>query len=256
MTAPDDSEQFYTHPNDIYRVLRALQLSRSLLQVRFPHSQTLYSSLLIEIDMDNQLFVIDALNPEIGNPKLESGEPFTVIGYYDGVQVVFRDNLIEPEPPALYTEAYTVRFPAEVYYKQRRHAFRVQIPRIKLAEATLGNSDRQKAINGRLADLSTGGFAVEFDGQPDPALKRNENFSDCRLWVSSELDFTGQCRAHQPRYDPVRDLTLCGFELINTAPRELRKLERYTLQLQRQQRRLGLQRPGWIGSEAIRADRL
>lgn len=235
----DDSEQFYTQDNDIYRVLRALQLSRSLLQVRFSSDTQPYNSLLIDVDFDQKQFVIDALTPDSGNEKLQEGATFTLIGYYDGVQVACRNNQVLPTLPELHVDAFAVSFPAEVFYKQRRHHFRTSIPRARQGAASLLSASRPDALSGRLVDLSIAGFGIELAGQPQPPITRSEHFRECRLSIPGELEISSACIAHNPRYDPVRQVTQCGFELVNPAAATLRKLERYTLQLQREQRRLG-----------------
>ncbi len=239
MKEEDVGEQL-TGEADIYRVLRSLELTRSLLTIRFTNDHHAYSSLLIHTDLNASQFVVDELNPPEGNIKLKSGEAFTLIAFYDGVQVTFKNNTVIA-PAAAHTHkqfnhAFTVDFPKSINHKQRRNAYRTHILNAVKTSISLSN-DRAKPLQGKITDLSTTGIGCEFKGYVRPELVRGEVFEHCRIQINQEFELSCSLTTRYPRYDRSQDITHCGFEFDALDKAQQRQLDRYTLQVQREQRR-------------------
>lgn len=234
----EDTGQYLTDRNDIYRVLRSLQLTRSLLTLRFSGDHHAYSSLLIHTDLDNQQFVIDEVNPPAGNEKLKSGQEFTLIAFYEGVQVTCKNNRVMVSAYPEFKHAYSIAFPHKINHKQRRDAYRTHLNSRQNSAITL-NNEREKSLAGKIIDLSTTGIGCQFQGFVRPEIQRGELFEHCAIRINSNFELHCSLIAKHPRYDRSQNVTLCGFEFVGLDKVQQRQLDRYTLQIQRENRKSG-----------------
>lgn len=234
----EDTGQYLTDRNDIYRVLRSLQLTRSMLTLRFAGDHHAYSSLLIHTDLDHQQFVIDEVNPPAGNEKLKSGQDFTLIAFYEGVQVTSKNNRVIPSAHPEFKHAYTVAFPAKINHKQRRDAYRIHLNSHQSSSVTLIN-ERKNPLKGKIIDLSTTGLGCQFEGYVRPEIKREELFEQCSIRINSNFELHCSLLAKHPRYDRSQNVTHCGFAFLDLDKVQQRQLDKYTLQIQRENRKSG-----------------
>ena len=237
------SGQLLTSHEDIYRALRALQLSRSLITLRFGHDAHAYSSLLIHCDLEQRRFVLDEVRPDAGNARLKQGEHFTLIAFYDGIQVLIKDCIVLTSSVPNFPHAYALAFPKSLYHKQRRQVYRANVARTSKASIALASDDREGVLQGRVADISPLGIGCEFSGFVHPDLKTGEVFERCRLNINSELAFESSLIVRHPAYRKDTDTTLCGFEFKDLDTASQKSLDRFILYLQRQARRVNTHRP-------------
>lgn len=231
---PDKSETLST-PQEIHRVLRALQLSRSMVSLTFDDTST-YSSLLISSELDEQQFIIDEVRPEDGNAKLTASKAFTLHGSYSGGQVTIKNCRITTMGIVHYDNAFAVPFPPSLIYKQRRNAFRINVSRASESAIEINNKERDETITGLVTDLSTNGVAAEFSPNTDPKLGVGEHFDECHVDVRGEMHITCELSLKR-RYTDSQGNLQCGFEIRNIDRADQKKLDRFILELQRQARR-------------------
>jgi c-di-GMP-binding flagellar brake protein YcgR len=232
-----ESDQHLTHLEDIYSALYALQRSRSIITLRFGHDANAFSSLLIHTDLQKQQFVIDEVRPEDGNPRLKRGEPFTLIAFYDGVQVMIKDCRITSSQVPDFDQAYAINFPKSLYHKQRRQVFRAAVARSSSSSIELHSENRMDKFYGRVVDISPLGIGCEFEGYIEPKLERGELFDQGRLNINNEFALDAALIVKHPAYNKITDTTQCGFEFSALDPVNQKALDRFILHLQRQARR-------------------
>lgn len=221
-TQSSDAGELLGETTEIYRALRSLQLSRSLVTLRIANSPQVYSSMILLCDLDNQQFIIDAVRPESGNTLIQQGASFTLSGFYEGIQVLCKDNRISPQKKQTELEnAFSIDFPNFVYRKQRRQAFRTNIPQFLTREIQLGSSQRQKPLTGVITDLSSTGIGCELGGLVQPELKSGEVFENSAINIDSNLVLNCSLIVRHPHPLPRAGITLCGLAFDKlTAPEQ------------------------------------
>jgi len=238
-----ESGQHLTNIEDIYSALHALQRSRSIVTLRFGHDANAFSSLLIHADLKKQQFIIDEVRPEDGNPRLRAGEGFTLIAFYDGIQVMIKDCRIASSKVPGFDHAYSVNFPKSLYHKQRRQVYRAAVARSSQSSIELHSENREEIFSGRVVDISPLGIGCEFEGFIEPRLESGELFTLGRLNINNEFAMDAPLILKHPAYNKVTDTTQCGFEFSALEPVNQKSLDRFILHLQRQARRVVTRQP-------------
>jgi len=238
-----EAGQHFTNLEDIYRTLYALQRSRSIVTLRFGRDANAFSSLLIHTDLKKQQFVIDEVRPEDGNPRLTAGEAFTLIAFYDGVQVIIKDCHIASSNVPGFDQAYSINFPKSLYHKQRRQVFRATVARSSKSSIELHSESRTEVFCGRVLDISPLGIGCEFEGYIEPKLERGELFTRGQLNINNEFALDAALVVKHPAYNKITDTTQCGFEFSTLDPVNQKSLDRFILHLQRQARRVVKRQP-------------
>jgi len=238
-----ESGQHLTNPEDIYSALYALQRSHSIITLRFGHDANAFSSLLVYVDLKKQQFIIDEVRPEGGNPRLKAGEGFTLIAFYDGIQVMIKDCRISSSKVQDFDHAYSIDFPKSLYHKQRRQVYRAAVTRSSKSTIELHSETRDELFSGRVLDISPRGIGCEFEGHLKPDLERGELFAQGRLNINNEFALNAPLIVKHPSYNPVTNTTQCGFEFSALEPTDQKSLDRFILHLQRQARRSVTRQP-------------
>lgn len=85
-----------------------------------------YRSLVLEVRRGEGWLIIDELQPDLGNRRLEEGLPFFAIGRAEKIYAGFQGELLERLSWQGYG-ALRIAFPRAVFYLQRREFFRVPV---------------------------------------------------------------------------------------------------------------------------------
>lgn len=234
---PDESGQILTDTDSIFRALKALELNRSPIGIRFSNSRkTTHNSLILDVSQDTQSFVLDELTPDDGGRRLGVGEPFTLSGNYDGIHTMIKDirvNAAQRQPDG----TFRIKFPKSLYYRQRRQSFRAPVGRGIKAMAQLKSSKREQELSAHITNLSPNGIGCRFSGFVKPNLTKGEMFELCHLNINGNFDMHCALITKHPHYDRITDTTHCGFEFNQLTPHQQKSVNRYVLELQRLQRR-------------------
>lgn len=225
-------------PAEIYRALRGLQLTRSLVTIKIDNDPQIYSSMILLCDLDNQQFIIDEVRPSSGNLKLQNGQSFTLMGFYEGIQVLCKNNQVALRSTGQQLDnAFSVPFPALIYRKQRRNSFRTILAASLPTSIMLGSTAREKKIEGIITDISASGVGCEIPGYVRPELKTGELFDSAIISINSEFHLSCGLLVRHPYFNKGANLTHCGLQFTNIDRISQKQLDRYTLSLQRQARR-------------------
>jgi c-di-GMP-binding flagellar brake protein YcgR len=138
------------------RILDGLINSRSLLTIIIGDKEhEFYSSAVLAVYPDEQQFVMDELNPEIGHKRLLESGTLKAYALLKGVKVYFSANMrmVSTKDGISY---YVFSFPDYIYYEQQRNHYRVRVMGVS------NNSINFDEVEGRLVDLSLGGIGAQF----------------------------------------------------------------------------------------------
>ncbi len=234
---PDESGQILTDTDSIFRALKALELNRSPIGIKFGNSKKVtHSTLILEVSREAQTYVLDELTPDDGSRRIAVGEPFTLSGSYDGIHTMIRDVRIGAGSRQS-SGTFRIKLPRSLYYRQRRQAFRAGVSRGVKAVATLKSTKRALPLSAHITDLSPNGLGCIFKGYVKPELIKGETFEQCHLNINGNFDLHCALITKHPQYDRLTDNTHCGFTFNQLTPEQQKLVNRYVLELQRLQRR-------------------
>jgi c-di-GMP-binding flagellar brake protein YcgR len=214
-------------PEEICRVLKELRDERTELQLGFDSDPTLYTARILDI-VDNDLLIED-VQPRQGLKLFREDQTFTFSGRIHGQYVHSSDNRIKKIDSERGVPYFHVGLPQQMLYQQRRKTGRYNLP---LRVATQGGSvrmfrhwDDDKALIGRIIDISAGGCRVVFKGPVKPLLSVGEEIDTCTINIPNLLELSSKAAIRHFNYDKKsRDLT-CGIELTVMHVTDRRRLE-------------------------------
>jgi len=235
-TTTNTDENLLTHPDDIYRVLHSIVRKRSVISLRFKDNRrNHYSSMILDANLEEQYFIIDAVNNDTINQRLNNSDHFDIIAFED-LPVIINHNIAKPAHSQLWENAFMIDFPEAIDYRQRRQCFRAPIIYNRQAEISIYNNNRLESVNGHPNNLSASGLGATLEGYIQPALSENELFDDCAITVPGGLELRCAMSARHPRYDKTTGQTHCGFEFVALDSVQQKMVDRFVLSLQRQAR--------------------
>ncbi len=181
------SEDFMPHLFRKQFLLKSDSFSEYLLKVlafdRIPvvftfdsHVRLIYSSMVIEADRRENLILLDALHPEMGNDHLVSGSSVTFYGKAKGVETGFRAR-IRGGTTVGGQRAVSLFFPYETYHAQRRQALRVPLSPSTSPVRLTKSGGGQELV--RPVNVGSGGMRVLFPeknekGEPNDLFREGE----------------------------------------------------------------------------------
>ncbi len=225
--------QRLTEAEDIFRVIKSLELNRSFITVTLPQIKGVAASLVLAVDLDQHRFNIDQLNEPLLHDRLHEGATLVFRAAYGGVQVSGEARVLAIE----HSEQggiISLAFPEKVLHRQRRAAYRANLTATPVA-ITLAN-DNRAAIEGEITDVSAEGLGVVFPKFVHPPIEPGEFFDKVRF-EANDLLWEIALTAKHPNYDKMNDKYRCGFSFHQLNSAEEKAVNQWVIQLQRQQRR-------------------
>lgn len=132
--------------------------SRAPLAVSVPGVFDVYTSLIIEIDLQKSHLLLDELHPSDAMTRIQPGTLMRMRTRADGSPLDFLCR-IEGVQSAERGALYQVSWPTDVQYHERRNSFRVMIPAdMSLPPATFTSA--LGSFRGRLTDVSSMGVGT------------------------------------------------------------------------------------------------
>lgn len=224
--------ELVTHRDDIYRMLSTIEKKRSVISLRFvDNNKKFYSSMILKVDYNESYFIIDAVNHTEINHRMGMAEPFDIIAS-DGLPVVLNQNVATRSSDAQWPDAYRIRFPESIDYRQRRQAFRAPVVHPSLSNVTLVDITTQEQYQGTLSDLSATGVGAIFDHQ-GPSHD-GQIFANCCIQLASGMGLTCAVIAKHPQFDSAISAYRTGLEFVGLDSLQQKKIDRCVLDLQRQ----------------------
>lgn len=214
--------------------LKTLMDERVFLQVRLPTlNDTVYQSLVLEVDSESSRLVIDDLFPRDAGPDITEGVPIEVSCKHRGLRLEFA-SIIETITLVDGNVAYRLRVPTQVEAKQQRRHFRVHVP---LDSGIKLMTDVPNVTMTSVLNLSSTGIGIIVPGNVEDAVRSQKVLKNCRLQLP--MNATVMCslnvRSVQFKAKPTRR-TIVGGELADITSVDQKKLDQYVFSQQRLQR--------------------
>ncbi len=231
-----DSERYYTNAADIYSVLRSLQLQRSSINIQFDKSTSLFSSIILNTNLKEKFFILDAFNPKVGHKLAEEGKSFSFLASYKGIKVNCKNLRVKKTLEESGAPLYKIEFPAKLLYLQRREAFRVHVPAALKINTTCSSEARGQTLTGRLFNISATGFRLEFSGRLEPEISLMEMFNTRISGLPDDSSIQCNTTVVHIEYDEEKDKTICGCHYDELERPQQRIIDHFVNFLQREER--------------------
>ena len=143
-------------------LLERLRQQHCLLAIKPDSHDTVYTSLVLEVEPQRRYYVLDALTPDAGNAVLCRDRHLHATAHSEGIDLTFRGKVtaVAENAGAVY---YRVPFPEAIEYRQKREHRRVLIPLAQRVPILL-QTDPGAIIRGELRDISPGGCNIRLTG--------------------------------------------------------------------------------------------
>ncbi len=234
---PEENNQEYvlTEGEDIYGALRKIVLMETPVSVKIDGSDETFHSAITDTVFKTRSFFMDKVIPEHGNDLIRQGKRFSIECDTQGVRIEFRmSGRLKYKPE---NEQYRAEFPLEVLYLQRRTAYRVLIPPAHQILIKIKMDDEQGDLIGRLLDLSSSGFKVQFEGDAKARLEKQKQFPVARVRFNRENTIDCSLEARHVVINDQGD-TQCGFAFTLLSPAAQRYLDRLITEFQWEERQI------------------
>ncbi len=211
-------------------LLKRIMEAHIVLLVRLPNDRGNYTSAILEVQPDKDVFVLDELNPTRGHERLLKVRTLDITARLAGVTIQFRTEL-----KAVNTDEdvakYVARIPNKLLYQQRRSAFRVRVGSNTSVPLTL-SAEGGSSYHGYLADLSSTGLGAYMEHADELIDSGQKYFCKIQLpegnFIATELDLRFS------KLDDERQQLQIGGRFLNVNRPQQALLERYVMTLQRQ----------------------
>ncbi len=225
-------------PLEIAANLRLLLESHDPLVITFHEHSQRFQSYVVHVDRDSSTWALDEMVPRDGERFLESGEPFRIEGFHDGVRIAWEYN-----GPLNITQidghrCYRGALPLEVTYHQRRNAFRAALKLSRLMDIVFDGSKLKGlgALRGKLLDISATGCKLRFDGNIEDRLQLGQVYEKFSAGPPLGLSQT-MVELRHLHYEERINTTFAGVRFHNLNGQMQRKVESFVYQLQREAHR-------------------
>lgn len=233
---PDDHDK-QAQRATMLAALRELVNHHALLTVQIDDGgdSASYSSLLLKLVRSDGPLLMDALQPESGNQRLQPGTRLHIQARPDGVPVRFTTTLLasrEDEGGV----SHELALPESINRRQQRANYRFRIPVDMHAHATVQTRD-DTTLDGRVVDVSLTGLRLGIKGFLRIPISTGDPLNEGRLQLPNltPINFRARIRFHH--YDRDQRLTLIGMEFQNMAGGDERALARFVTDAQRERQR-------------------
>lgn len=227
-----------TTPLEIQSLLKALQISRTPLEVRFDGRSAIFQSYIVDLTPQADTLYIDELIPSVGDKWIKQGEVCRIDAWLDGVHLRWHNGsaaLVQLQDGA---PAFSLPFPAQLTYHQRRGAFRAQVHRSIETRLELIHPERQRALTGELLDISATGCKVRMRGNLVQSLQPGERYELSQLQLEDGIRLLVNVEIRHREYNEGSDDTSVGVYFHQPPAQTQRHIDRFVNQLQREARRM------------------
>jgi c-di-GMP-binding flagellar brake protein YcgR len=216
-------------------LLEKLLKQRDLLTIKLSNQPSPFSSAIIEVDRDNDCFILDELKPEKGDELLRQDPTLHIEGHLDGVSINFDSTVIEFGSDNN-IPFYKLPIPGEIDYHQRRQAVRVRLSAANPLPISFKDPNG-RSFDAEIEDLSVGGLRARFKTDLPHSLETGDELT-CSFLIPPDNKEKINCKfiirviQHEKDTSTNRPAFMGGQFLSLEKPLE-RKLQRAIMTLQR-----------------------
>jgi len=209
---------------------------RALLTVLINGREEPCSSAVIEVNSDDESFIIDELKPEASNQLLKENPVIQLKAQLDGISIKCQAEISEfgQDNNILF---YKLAIPDEIEYHQRRQAVRISLSAAHPLPITF-NAVNGESFEGEIKDISIGGIRARFKIDLPKSLENCQHLN-CSFLLPPDNKQTLNCdlviRVIKHKKDQFGPSFLGGEFIDMPKPLE-RQLQRSIMTLQRASR--------------------
>ena len=222
---------------EIQSLLKALQGSRTPLEIHFDGRSAIFQSYIVGLSPQDHALYIDELIPSIGDKWIAQGEAFRIEAWLDGVHMRWQNagaTLVQLQDDA---PAFHLPIPEQLRYHQRRGAFRAQVHRSIDTRLELIHRQRQRHLAGELMDISATGCKIRIPGNVVEALQPGERYELSELQLEDDARLLVNVEIRHRDYLESSNETSVGVYFHQPPAQVQRHIDRFVTQLQREARR-------------------
>lgn len=221
---------------DPYQPLQLLRNNHELIDVRVAGSESIYQSMVLEVDCVNEELLIDDLFPAEGLSDLLSGDTIEVISRSKDPLINFYTRILGRDIKDG-NGFYRLELPEYIGENQSRGSYRVYVDREQSLTIDLGHNDPQLQT-AHIINLSPEGMKITFLDDLDGKLKTDDEFAQSTIILpdGTMIDCVIKIRNIYSIRSP-QPHSLAGASLEIDNPQQRVKLNQYLAAIQRRQRR-------------------
>ncbi len=239
LTIPDikHKQQYETisDPVQIKAFLKKIMDSRILLSVTIPGDNDVYNSTINSIDNDNHQIKIDQLHPKHEHTKLLQKKELTVFAVIEDIDLSFTSALVDVNDQSD-TPCYTLSFPLNIKYYQKRSSYRVQIIRSLSIPVKLTYKSGE-IIEGELDNISPEGMRIRFADNLPNTMKNEISIPKCEFELPDDGYILCSVELRHVVHGENGDVSYIGIRFQSLPPPEQRSVNRFATSIERKLRR-------------------
>jgi c-di-GMP-binding flagellar brake protein YcgR len=215
--------------------LKRLFTQRVLLTLKLLDRPEEFISIVIGIDPELNHFMIDALQPELGNNLLSQRGKVVIKANFEGINLSFDASLIETKIENN-LPLHVLAIPSTMGYLQRREAIRIKLSAAHPCPVELHSTDNKSpVIRGLIRDLSAGGLGIQVDKKLPTQLEAGQQL-ECAFNLPLDAKQSIRCdviiRVANPPI-PGQTHSFLGVQFIGMLKPQQRLIEKSIMNLQR-----------------------
>jgi len=201
-----------------------------LFNASFPGHNAQFSTALLGIYDEHGFVVLDELTPRIGHRLFLKEKKINLSGRLEGVEMQFSTHLNEAREKGGIA-FYKIRMPESVYYRQRRHDFRIASTGANISFHGLRGKGVNQMLKGYVSDISRSGVGVMLED--DVTLDQGEVLSSCIISMPGEGEVTFSMEVRFCFNNNRAQVTRIGGRYLEIDNASLRKIAYYISELER-----------------------
>jgi len=229
------SEQTVYYKPYMVSLLRRLQAARALISLKIDKDSTVYNSIVIDANCENDELFLDEVSSKSGHKKIKKGTLINVDGRLQGVRMQFRSSVLEIETGNSIA-MYRLALPQNITYSQRRRHFRAHVNYEQKLAISLPIPMKQRIV-GDIIDLSASGFCSRLDYTDAISLQEEQAIYAATINLPNQNQITCDIEVRSVRQYADKGYTLIGSKFTEIQPNQQTHLERIVAMLDRNQRR-------------------
>ena len=227
--------EIISDPVQIKVFLKKILDSRTLLSTIIPGDNEVYNSTIISIDNDNHQIIIDQLDPKHGHTKLLQKKEITVFAVIEDIDLSFTSALVDvndqPDKPC-----YTLSFPHNIRYYQKRSSYRVQIIRSLSIPVKL-TCKPDDIIEGELDNISPEGMRIRFADNLPNTMKSGLSIPKCEFELPDGGNILCSVELRHVVHGENGSVSYIGIRFESLPSPDQRSVNRFATSIERKLRR-------------------
>ena len=236
MSGQPESEQIVTYKPYMVSLLCRLQKARANISIKVNKDPTIYSSIILDVQNEQQILFLDELSPQEGHKLVKKGNLIHFDGRLHGVQLQFDSKVLAIESDNNIA-MYRLALPEQLLYKQRRRHFRAMVKGDEHLAISLPIPLRNRVV-GDIVDISASGFCSRLAFNDSSYIEEEQAISDAIINLPGPNNrITCDIAVRSIRHYPEKGFSLIGSEITDITPNQKAHVERLVAMLDRNQRR-------------------